>query len=146
MAGFSICVRSSRPEVFCKKGVFRNFTKSTWKPMHQSLFFNKVALLKKRLWHRCFPVNYVKFPRTTFFIEHLWWLLLLNELIIIENGEPLQVIRWVALLRFSQNQSIRTQLVRCFLRHCFHRKHLRLLLLVSLIQSMIQTLKKLYSS
>ena len=51
------------------------------------------TLLKKRLWHRCFPVNYVKFPRTTFFIEHLWWLLLLNELIIIENGEPLQVIR-----------------------------------------------------
>ena len=39
----------------------------------QSLFFNKVAglslasLLKKRLWHRCFPVNFVKFLRTPFF-------------------------------------------------------------------------------
>ena len=33
-------------------------------------------LLKKRLWHKCFPVNFAKFPRTPFFTEHLWWLLL----------------------------------------------------------------------
>ena len=32
--------------------------------------------LKKRLWQRCFPVNFVKFLRTLFFTEHLWWLLL----------------------------------------------------------------------
>ena len=70
--------RSSLPEVFCKRGVLRNFKKLTGKHLHQSLFFNKVekALLKKRLWHRCFPVNFVKFPRTPFFIEHLWLLLL----------------------------------------------------------------------
>ena len=35
--------RSSRPEVFCKKSVFRNFTKFTGKHLYQSLFFNKVA-------------------------------------------------------------------------------------------------------
>ena len=35
------------------------------------------TLLKKRLWHKWFPVNFVKFLRTTLFIEHLWWLLLL---------------------------------------------------------------------
>ena len=35
---------SSRPEVFCKKGVFRNFAKFTGKNLYQShLFFNKVA-------------------------------------------------------------------------------------------------------
>ena len=34
------------------------------------------TLLKKRLWHRCFPVNFVRFLRTPFSIEHLWWLLL----------------------------------------------------------------------
>ena len=34
------------------------------------------TLLKKRLWHRCFLVNFVKFVATLFFIEHLWWLLL----------------------------------------------------------------------
>ena len=74
--------RSSRPEVFCKKGVLRNFAKFTGKHLCQSLFFNKVAglrpatLLKKRLWHRCFPVNFTKFLRTPFIIEQLWWLLL----------------------------------------------------------------------
>ena len=46
-------------------------------------FFIKVAglrpatLLKKCRWHRCFPVNLAKFLRTSFFTEHLWWLLLL---------------------------------------------------------------------
>ena len=59
-------------EVFYVKGVLRNFTKFTGKHLCQSLFFNKVAglrpatLLKKRLWHRCFPVNFVKFLRTPF--------------------------------------------------------------------------------
>ena len=30
------------------------------------------SLLRKRLYHRCFPVNFVKFVRTLFFTEHLW--------------------------------------------------------------------------
>ena len=34
------------------------------------------TLLKKSLWHRCFPVNIAKILRTPFFIEHLRWLLL----------------------------------------------------------------------
>ena len=74
--------RSSRPEVFCNKGVLENFAKFTGKHLCQSLFFNKLAavrpatLLKKRLWHRGFPVNFVKFLRTYFLKEHLRWLLL----------------------------------------------------------------------
>ena len=64
------------PEVFCKKGVLRNFTKFTGKHLCQSLFFKTAALLKKGLWHRCFPLNFVKFLRTPFFIEHFWWLVL----------------------------------------------------------------------
>ena len=39
--------------------------------------------LKKRLWHRCFPVKFAKFLRTTFFIEYLWRLLLLTKTIVI---------------------------------------------------------------
>ena len=51
---YNIC-RSSRPEVFCKKGVLRNFTKFTGKHLCQSLIlktpvpeshFNKVAGLR----------------------------------------------------------------------------------------------------
>ena len=37
------------------------------------------TLLKKRLWHRCFPMNFAKFLRTPFFTEHLRWLLELLE-------------------------------------------------------------------
>ena len=62
---------SSRPEVFCKDGVLKNFAKCTGKHLCQGLFFNKVAdlrpsdLLKNRLRHRCFPVYFAIFLRTT---------------------------------------------------------------------------------
>ena len=35
------------------------------------VFLRPATLLKKRLWHSCFPVNFVKLLRTPFFIEHL---------------------------------------------------------------------------
>ena len=52
-----------------KKGALVNFTKFTGKHLCQSLIFIKVAglraatLLKKKLRHRFFPVNFVKFLR-----------------------------------------------------------------------------------
>ena len=56
----------------------KNFAK--FADLCQGLFFNKVAGL--RPWRRCFPVNFAKFLRVSFFIEHLWWLLpLVFELI-----------------------------------------------------------------
>ena len=63
--------RNSRPKLFCKKSVIRNFAKVTEKHLYQSLFSNKVAgwgleLYQKGLWHRCFPVNFAKFLRTQF--------------------------------------------------------------------------------
>ena len=69
--------RSSRPEVSYKKGVHKKLTKFTGKHLYQGLFFTKVAdlrpatLSKKRLWHRCFPVNFAKFLWTSFFTKHL---------------------------------------------------------------------------
>ena len=77
-----LLLRSSHPEVFYKKGVLRYFAKITWKHLCQSLFLNKVTglrpatLLKKKFWHKCFPVNFAKFLRTPFVTEQLWWLLL----------------------------------------------------------------------
>ena len=64
--------RSCPQRCSLKKGVLRNFAKFWGKHLCQCLFFNKVAglrpatLLKKRLWHRCFRVNFAKFPRTPF--------------------------------------------------------------------------------
>ena len=62
--------RSSLSEVFCKKGVPRNFSKFAGKHLWQSLFFNKGAgkpatSLKKRPWHRRFPVNFEKFLKNS---------------------------------------------------------------------------------
>ena len=66
-------VRSNRPDVFCKKDVLKNFTKCTGIRLFQSLFCYEVSslgyatLLKKILWHSCFPVNFAKFLRTRLF-------------------------------------------------------------------------------
>ena len=65
-----------------KKGVLKYFAKLTAKRLYQSFFFNKVAglrpapLLKKRIWHRCFPVNFAKFLRI-FFVQSTFGRLLL---------------------------------------------------------------------
>ena len=65
--------KSSHRRCFIRKVVLRNFAKYTGKDLCQSLSFNKVTglrpatLLKKRLWRRCFPVNFAKFLRTSFY-------------------------------------------------------------------------------
>ena len=74
--------RSSHRRYSMKKSVLRNFLKCTGKHLWQSLFFNKVAhlrpatSLKKRLWHRCFPVKFAKLLRTPLFYRAPGWLLL----------------------------------------------------------------------
>ena len=66
-------IRSSRPWVFYKKGVLKDFPKFTGKHFCRALFFNKITaqrpatLLKKRIRNRCFPMNFVKFLKTTFY-------------------------------------------------------------------------------
>ena len=64
---------SSRAEVFCKKGVLKNFAKFTGKHLRWSLFIIKFLTLFKTLWRRSFPVNFAKFLKIPF---SLLWLLL----------------------------------------------------------------------
>ena len=77
-------LRCSRPEVFYKKGVLRNFAKFTGKHLCQNLVFNKVigprpaTLLKKRLLNRCFPVNFAKFLRALSYRTPLGTVALVN--------------------------------------------------------------------
>ena len=62
-----------------KKGVLKTFTKFRRKQLCQSLFLPEACNFNKKiLWHRCFSVNIVKFLKTPFCIEHLWWLLLIK--------------------------------------------------------------------
>ena len=74
-------IRNSRQEVFCKKGVLRNFAKFTGEPLCESLFFNKVAggscnFIKKETLAQVFSCEFCEISKNTFFIEHLRWLLL----------------------------------------------------------------------
>ena len=56
-----------------------------------SVSLRPATLLKKRLWHTCFPVNFAKFLRIPFLTEHLWWLPLfvfirVGQMIMLKNG------------------------------------------------------------
>ena len=88
-----IIIRSSDRRCSIKKGVLRNFVKFTGKSLRQSLFFNKVAglrcatLLKNRLWHRCFPVNFIKLLKTPF-LKNTSGRLLLTLKCIYEKKQP----------------------------------------------------------
>ena len=74
--------RNSHQRYSMKKAVLKNFTKFTETHLCMSLFVNKVAglrhsiLIKKRLWHRCFLVNFVKLLRTHYLQNTSGWLLL----------------------------------------------------------------------
>ena len=64
--------RGNHQRCSARKGVLRNLSKFIGKHLCQVLFYNKVAglepatLLKMRLWHRCFPMNFAKCLRTPF--------------------------------------------------------------------------------
>ena len=61
--------RSSHRRCSVRKDVLRNFAKVIEKHLCQGLFMSgpkTCTIIKKRLWHRCFPGNLAKFLRTPF--------------------------------------------------------------------------------
>ena len=65
--------QANRLEMFCRKGILRNFAKFTGKLLCQSLFLNNIGelrpatLLKKRLRRRCFLCIFRNFKNTFFY-------------------------------------------------------------------------------
>ena len=61
--------RSSRPDVFCKKGVLRNFAKFTGKHLCQSLYFDKVAgnFIKIETLAQVFSCEFCEISKNTFY-------------------------------------------------------------------------------
>ena len=57
--------RSSRPEVFCKKSVFKSLTKFTGKHLYQSLFFKKNFIEKETLL-LAFSCKFYEISKNTF--------------------------------------------------------------------------------
>ena len=64
--------RNSRPEVFCEKGVLRNFARFTGKLLCQSVFFNKVAgaaacnFIEKETLAQVFSCEFCEISKNTF--------------------------------------------------------------------------------
>ena len=78
---FSKHTKAVAPKVFCKKVFLEISQNSQENTCARASFLIKLqawpeTLSKRGLWHRCFHVNFVKFLRTPFLTEHLWWLLL----------------------------------------------------------------------
>ena len=68
----SLLFGDSHPKVFCKKILLKILRNSLENTCARVSFLIKLqaflaTLLKKRLWHRCFPLNFVKFLRTLFY-------------------------------------------------------------------------------
>ena len=64
--------RSSRSQLFYKLYVLQSFSKLTGKQLCCSLFLiNLQVCIKKRHHHRCFPLIFTIFLRTTFFVKHV---------------------------------------------------------------------------
>ena len=64
--------RSSRPEVFCKKGVIKNFTKFKGKHLYQSLFLIKLHawacnFIKKETLAQVFSCKFCQILKNTYF-------------------------------------------------------------------------------
>ena len=111
-------ISSSGQYVFCKKKCFCKTHRKT--PCFGVSFLIKlqVFILKKKLQHWCFPVDFEKFLRKPFFLEHPQWQLF-----------------WISLTYFGGNDEIHNHLfiylfLLCMipstysLPKCFYQKHL----------------------
>ena len=56
--------------------ISRNSQENTCTRVSFLIKLRPATLLKQRLWHGCFSMNFAKFLRTPFLTEHLRWLLL----------------------------------------------------------------------
>ena len=113
--------KSNRPEVFCKKGVLRNFSKFTGKHLCLSLFFNKVAgLRQKETLAQVFFCEFCKISQNTFFTEHLW-----ATTSVLDNSHNSQIkfninLRWEkTIYSRSWNTSCSCFVHRCFAQRIF---------------------------
>ena len=65
----TLCFQKQPPQVLCKKGVLRKFTKFTGKHLYQSLFFIKVADLRSAPLHNCLCFEHAQISHFTFHIS-----------------------------------------------------------------------------
>ena len=62
-------------ETFSWRCLVKNVLLNIFQNSHENTYA-RISFLIKLQTCKCFPVNFAKFLRTSFFIEHLWWLFL----------------------------------------------------------------------
>ena len=86
--------KSSHPDVFCEKGVLRNFAKFSGKHLCQDLFFNKVAgacnFIKKEALVQVFSCKFCETSKNTFFYR--------TPLVVAPETRPLRA-EWYKVLK-----------------------------------------------
>ena len=84
--------RCSRKKVYLK--ISQNSQENTCTRVSLLIKFKArhVTLFKKSLWHRCFPVSFVKFIKDTFFTEHLRTIPFANSSFIKQTKNVFKVI------------------------------------------------------
>ena len=106
------CITIGKP--LLKETIQEFAKKNLWEIVFKEM--QKIFCLK-RLWQRCLSVNFAKFLRASFFIEHLWWLL----------------VTWFTFLEFSDSTDfvlLNAEPIgrRCSLKNCpenFHKIHMK---------------------
>ena len=91
----AVARRCSVKKVFLE--ISQNSHENTWA---------SVSLLKKRLWHGCFPVNFANFLGTPLLTEQLWWLLLYlrtGGTKLQETGTPSE-LNWNAFQKYASEK------------------------------------------
>ena len=63
-------------DCFQKLSLINSFNVKVSQHSYGSFRLEACSFIKKRVWGRCFPVNFTKFLRKPFFTKHLRWLLL----------------------------------------------------------------------
>ena len=107
--------------MFFKIGVLKNFAIFTGKHLCWSLFLIKPhdsspATLLKRDSYTGVPVNIAKFLRTSFFIEHLWWLLLTERLSVSLKLKTSYSNNFLQIVKISTGRYLIKHYLQSFLR------------------------------
>ena len=104
------------PKLIYIKKVFLRNSQNSQENICARVFFKKVkgvrpgTLLKNKLWHRCFPVNFAKFLRAPV-LQNSYERLLLNNLVSVEKVTVVlgikNTIRWSIKMQVTKIAAIR---------------------------------------
>ena len=104
------------PKLIYIKKVFLRNSQNSQENICARVFFKKVkgvrpgTLLKNKLWHRCFPVNFAKFLRAPV-LQNTYGRLLLNNLVSVEKVTVAlgikNTIRWSIKMQVTKIAAIR---------------------------------------